>query len=595
MSAYVIAMCFGISLMETRKNTLEEHVSRVLLNTLAKEYGAQDTNRVEQTLLEELNRSSGTNSRMETQIGCMDLEKGIIHVVVKEFFRQINGRERVITCEKTVIMDEKRKEDRVTLQGVSKETDGSQVYENAYAYYQKYGKEMSFKPKDDTEAGIFYATNAKSATSQKLVYETIGWRVTVKDSAGVQMDQIFYALDGEYIRVADKRTVDGYRYRLYHISLDTLKARLSDKAQEALKKADCSIVFDACVVVKRNGVQEGGMTDEGIAWGTVYTTYDGIVNAAKWSKKTKETLKTYFSKEIPDLFFDVNITYGEGIERVEGAGRYCYGTEVTIDAIPKKGYTFAQWDGDFATARKQCTFTVYEDTSIHASSTREALKVHLYRNLDAKDTYKETLYLPFGEGSKTLEEMGWSKEGYHHTGWSTSRIVAKPYFAVRQTFTEEWMESVVPSVDLYATWEPNSYRIVFLGNGAKEGDREQRADYTEWLVLPEDGFTFSNGSLVGWSLSPEAQEPDFACGERIAVEQLAKAAGAATKDGASLYLYAIKDAYGKISDNIRFLSQRYYKDEEGNWIDARNGGLSEHSIWRKKKEYWEILDALFLK
>ena len=454
-SIYTLGICFGITSIAIRQNILEEHVSRVLIRTLKEEYQTQDAKEAYDKLHNELKLNVGNNGYVDVEIQKMDLDKGVIHVVVKEHFRQVNGKEKTITCEKTVIVDEpvKATYSAGALAAINA-TPQSDVYSNAYAYYQEYEGAMLFKPTDDTEAGVFYGTRAKESSSGKLVFETLGWRVTVKDKDGQIMDQVYYALDGQYIRIADDRSIDGYKYKLYNISLDTLKKRLSASANDALKKADCTIVFDACVVVKRNGVRKGGITDNGIEWGTVYTTYDGIVNAVNWSAKTKELLKSYFNKEIADMFFEVSLSCGTGIESVSGSGRYCYGTEVTIDAVPQSGHSFLNWVGSFATTEKRHTFTVYEDVKLQAVSTRDAVAVHFYRNRDSRDECIETIYYSFDSQVKKLPAMEWTNPGFYQTGWSTSRIIAQPYFDVEQIITEDWLGKVAPSVNLYATWAP---------------------------------------------------------------------------------------------------------------------------------------------
>ena len=533
---YTIGICFSIYSLETRKNALEEHVSRVLQRTLEQEYRGmnkyqghnqiqvRDEEQVRKDLKEELALDVGQNGQVEVEIGYLDLEKGIIHVVVQEHFLQFNGKERTIRCEKTAIVDAMENpvlsagaaaviglEDESVRTSVSTETSANSmessatnIYTNAYEYYQAYQGAMLFKPEDGTEAGVFYGTSAKESPTGKLVFETLGWRVTVKDNQGQIMDQVYYALDGRYINIADEQLIDGYRYKLYNISLNNLKNRLSEEANNALKKADCSIIFDACIVVKRDGVRSGVLTDNGIESGVVYTTYEGIVNAVNWSSKTKEALKNYFNKEIADMFFEVTLNCGTGIASVSGGGKYCYGTEITIDATPQRGYSFLQWIGSLTSSEKEYTFSVKQDITIQATTTRDDVAVNLYRNLDPMDTCVETIVFSFGSQLNALKDMGWEKPGYYQTGWSTSRIVAQPYFGVEEVVSEEWMERVTPSVDLYATWAP----IPYVVNG------------------------------------------------------------------------------------VRFISGKYYKDEEGNWIAPEEGGLSLSSLWRME-EYSVILDEIF--
>ena len=49
-----------------------------------------------------------------------------------------------------------------------------------------------------------------------------------------------------------------------------------------------------------------------------------------------------------------------------------------------------------------------------------------------------------------------------------------------------------------------------------------------------------------------------------------------------------KEKIGK----VRFISEKYYKEESGTFISEENGGLMKDSIW-KTDMYQAILDELF--
>ena len=260
----------------------------------------------------------------------MDLEKGIVSVRVTEHFRQFNGKERTIVCEKTAIV-EQHMQKSITTEAVTKlqlkASQNNSTLSNAYEFYETYGgSKMVFEPGENREGMIYYGTRGKRAPTAKTRYENLGWQVTVKDSNGTVVEQIYYYIDGANMEKVDARDVDDYRYSLYCVSLENLKSRLSEEGCEALTHPDSSIIFDACITVVSNNVRQGGMSDSGISWGEVYTTYDGIVNARAWSDKTKEAMKSYYSKTVENMFYQVELICGDGITSVSGAGEYCYGT-----------------------------------------------------------------------------------------------------------------------------------------------------------------------------------------------------------------------------------------------------------------------------
>ena len=124
--------------------------------------------------------------------------------------------------------------------------------------------------------------------------------------------------------------MSGYQYLLYRMSLQQLIQSFGQQAITQLKNGNASIVFDACDTTIVNGQVQGAINENGVAWGTVYTTYDGIVNAAPWTEVTRENLKGHFGKRVENLFYTVQVSGGTGIRSVSGGGTFCYGMETTI-------------------------------------------------------------------------------------------------------------------------------------------------------------------------------------------------------------------------------------------------------------------------
>lgn len=586
---YTILMAFSVFSYETRRNELENRVSRVVENTLEREYQNGDEERVKQSLIEELTLDVGVNGTVEVQVEAIDLKKGILSVKVTERFRQFNGKERSIVCEKTAIVEQHT---QMQLTKSQLRSSANSVLVNAYTFYQNHGSTMVFEPTANREGMIYYGTRGKLASNAKVRYENLGWRVTVQDAQGAVIEQVYYAIEGEHMAEVDARDVNGYRYSLYCVSLENLKSRLSEEACEVLTRPDSAIIFDACITIVKNDIRQGEVLDSGVSWGKVYTTYDGIVNAQNWSANTKEALKTYYGKTVENMFFQVKLICGDGIASVSGAGEYCYGTEVTIDAVTQRGYTFSRWSGSQNTTSQKYTFTVYGDVTMTASTTRDDVAIHLYRNLNNKDEEMQTMYVSLSADNYALSDMGWKREGYHQTGWSTSRIIAQAYFGVEQELSYEWLEKVAPSVDLYATWEPNAYVVKFDGNGATGDIDAVHVKYTDTIELPSKGYEFEGGKLAGWSLSPDAVTPDYMCNQTVDISELANHLGLEYAHGSTITFYAFAEPNPKIV--VRFISGKYYKDAEGKWVAEDAGGLWADSVWKTDMEYTRLLDALFV-
>ena len=163
--------------------------------------------------------------------------------------------------------------------------------------------------------------------------------------SGSTLQTLYFKLGGSYMYVTDTVTKNNYEYNLFSLSLYQLKGRLNSKATTALTTGKANIELNACMTIVKNGSVKGRMNDSGPVSGQVYTSYSGIANAANWSSSSKQSLYNYFNKEVEDLFYQVDVTAGEGIKSVSGSGWYCYGTDVSVQAWTKTGYEFSNWTG----------------------------------------------------------------------------------------------------------------------------------------------------------------------------------------------------------------------------------------------------------
>jgi len=95
----------GVYNTGVRKNEVDNILSQVVKQTLEEGYGQTNAKEWETKLKENILLRLGSDSDVEIVIDCMDLEKGIIHVMVQETFWQINGKRKILEWEKTAIME----------------------------------------------------------------------------------------------------------------------------------------------------------------------------------------------------------------------------------------------------------------------------------------------------------------------------------------------------------------------------------------------------------------------------------------------------------------------------------------------------------
>lgn len=477
---------------------------------------------------------------------------------------------------------------------------------NAYKFYEMYGSEMLFQTGAAMEGEIYYATKAKLANTG-IQYTTLGWKVSILDNEKVEIDTVYYQLGGDHMICVDKRNVDGYEYCLYKVTLQNLKSRMGTRATDVLNAANAQIIFDACTTTKINGELQGSMDDQGPKEGLVYETYDDIANAQKWSDSTKETLKTYYNKEVRGLFYNVTLVAGEGIQSVYGGGSYCFGATVGIYADAEKGYHFYKWDGKEG---EQTTYFLMGAEDILITAYGEQNQYNIIFNTNGgmgeipplKIAYSQQMMLPSSDIYL---------DGYSLCGWSTRRDAVEPEYRLKNPvkimdLAEKMQLSNIhnATIVLYAVWDHEPWI---------EGD--------DLYVSLEDAM---NGKITEEWLAEHVQAGDVEDGEIPygyhqdnsfwIIDYLATDFTGFTKNGAVTETFCAIDSVGnetqkRITVHIvdtsiydaeqylgyaRFISKTYYKDETGVFIDSALGGLRAKSCWRTDSEYVEVLDALFL-
>ncbi len=445
----------------------------------------------------------------------------------------------------------------------------AEAWDDAYAFYLSYGNQTVFRATSQTDGQIYCATRGAVA-STGTTYRTVGWKMDVEDSTGRLLQSIYFQLGGAYLNNINTVQVKNYIYRLYAISLQDIKSRMNESAGRAMEQGNCQISLNACMTVVINGVPQGSISDQGIAAGKVYTTYDGIVSAANWAAASRTALTSYYDKKVEGLFYSVSVNKGSGIASVSGGGTYCYGTYVTISAAPLEGYAFSNWSGTDTVYSESYGFYVNGDKSWTAVGTPEKITVTFYRNSAYDDTVSMQQSFTHGIAGQRFVDCGFSRTGYHQLGWAHTANAAAAQYTINNEVSSEWIRNYHPSVSLYAVWEINSYQIAFDGNGATAGSVAAITTYygkTE--TMPENGFENpAQSTFLGWSLSKDSLTPEYKAGDNASVSLLVKQSGVEYDSGASITLYAVWDYAPEIKTDDLFYSL----------MDARSGTITEEEL-----------------
>ena len=432
------------------------------------------------------------------------------------------------------------------------------TWDNAYTYYNKYGNSAVFNPRTTTNGYIFCATKGNKSTSS-IKYKTVGWKMTFVDESNKKLQVLYFKLGGNYLKLKDSCTKDGYVYGLYSLSLSKLKSRLNTKVKNEMNQGSCRLILDACMVVSNNGVLSGTMDDSGIKTGKVYTSYKGIAQSQSWSDAAKVALLSYFNKNVQNLFFDVNMSCGNGIKSVSGSGRYCYGTKVTVEAEIENGYEFDGWTGS-GNNNLSYSFYISQDVSFVVEAKPASVKVQYYRNFTDSDKANTSQKFYYTCPNQRFDSCEWTKSGYYFGGWAESRN-GDVIYPNACGVNPKWILENKPSKKLYARWQPNVYTFRFV-NSSEMDPMNINADYENQITLP------NIEGVRGWSLNPIATSPEYECRGVLSVKDIVDNLNLADSNGALIIFYAIRDSYPQISSG-----DLYYSLE-----DALGGRITEAEI-----------------
>lgn len=417
-------------------------------------------------------------------------------------------------------------------------------WSDAETFYKKYGSEAVFHGTSTTDGEIYFASRGASA-STGIRYRTIGWKLKVLDADAKAVQSIYFVLDGKYLKLKQKKKTDSYQYNMYALKLSDIKGRMSKASLELLNSGSAKIVLDACMVVVIDGVTKGGMTDSGPSWGMVYTTYAGISKAQSWSSTSMTTLKTYFNKNVTNLFYKITVSKDAGISSVSGAGTYCYGTTVNLVAKLKEGYAFAQWVGATNAKTEKTSFAITKSYSVSALSLLKSISVNYQIDADKKYTYSQN-YTYGVAGNKYLKASALIP-GYHMLGWSETKSVGKVDFAEKETIANKWIDQKFPIAFLYGVLEENKYKVKF--ESQDEIIAEENASYRSTIILT-DSLEDTRG-FMGWSI--DLGEHILPAKEQVSVEELVKNEKLEYTNNAEIVFHAIWQNYPRIEANDIFL------------------------------------------
>ena len=189
--------------------------------------------------------------------------------------------------------------------------------------------------------------------------------------------------------------------------------------------------------------------------------------------------------------------YINGVLKADDASDFCqeipYGSTYEIkDIKATAGHVYAGTDQ----ALKGTMDTSRINISLKFNTKKTV--VNFMRNYNSSDAAKSSETYTYGVSNQSFSNRGYSRTGYTLLGWAESQTATKETYPVNCGVASSWIDGHYPSINLYAVWSKNTYKISYnLNGGSVSGNPETYHVDTADIALKNPsrtGYTF-----LGWS------------------------------------------------------------------------------------------------
>jgi len=483
------------------------------------------------------------------------------------------------------------------------------TFDNAVTFYNTYGSQIVFK-----DGYFYFATMGKqaSASVNTTHWGTVGYRMKVTTSS--QTAYIYFNLSGYTVETVDSVASGGYIYELSRINLSYVKSKLAQTNRTAYNEFIINggyIVVDSCMITIKidkygNRTNSGSMDDYGNFYGSVYTDYNGIANAAPWSNPS--SLHNYFNKTINyvtqlkskqvvyvryqqadggygsySAVINKDYVYGETVSWSRDADA-CYNAasisytakqaKTSYVSVTRKQYVQnvyvkyqdanGNYSGDWALAKSQNMYYGGSfEWSYSGDACYNAASVSKYTVTGAKNHYiyisrkKYSVSVSAGTGISSVSGSG----SYYYGAYCTVDAVVKNGYTWKNwtgTYTstsKNYTFSVIGNVSLTANAEANTYYIVFHPNGGSGSMTTLVCKYDQTYTLPAMSFAYPSHpcKYLGWNTDANSYYAIYE--ERQQIRNLSSV------NGYTFHFYAIWDYAPDLTCTDRYFT--LYESQTG--------------------------------
>ena len=265
-----------------------------------------------------------------------------------------------------------------------------------------------------------------------------------------------------------------------------------------------TLTYDAQTTLKANAYEIPAGYHAFLGWSRTsggdvdFADQDSVLNLTAEENKTI-TLYAVWAANTYYVTFNANGGEGEMADQ-----EFVYDVENGLDAneFTKTGYHFAGW------AKTATSGVVYTDGQLVMDLTDEQNGVvQLYARWTANNY---TVVFKANDGSdncvsqnftydfaQELDENTFARAGYLYIGWSLSANGSVDY--TDKEIVENLTAQNNGSVNLFAVWDVNSYKVIFHANNSTTDCAEQSFVYDHSESLDANTFTYLGYSFAGWA------------------------------------------------------------------------------------------------
>ena len=210
--------------------------------------------------------------------------------------------------------------------------------------------------------------------------------------------------------------------------------------------------------------------------------------------------KNFEAQWVPaeDTIYTITYNLNGGITETTNLTSFTKKTETFTLVNPTKvGYTFKGWSGTDLTGDENITVKVNKGTrknlSFEANYTPNQYQVIFNKNGDnVEGTMSNQTFTYDVKGN--LTNVSYSREGYTFTSWNTKSDGSGTAYN-NQEEVENLVSVYNGTIDLYAQWSPNSYKIRFNAN---ENTAEGSMEDLDMVYDTSRSLTLNNFSVQGY-------------------------------------------------------------------------------------------------